>query len=90
MKILPEVSSQQAEQVQLVAWGVRIPSSIKVCKDRPPNFIDLFQSLEDARPQTDSNSLGVNQTSPDLIHLPRPPEPNFTLCSSADVFLHLD
>lgn len=49
----------------------------------------LFQSLLDARPQSASNSLGVYQEEPNLIHLPRPPEPNRLLWSSADVFLHL-
>jgi hypothetical protein len=79
-------SSQHAEQVQLVACGVRIPSSIKVCRLLPPNLILLFQSLLDARPQSASNSLGVYHESANLIQRPRPPEPNRCLCNSALVF----
>jgi hypothetical protein len=79
-------SSQHAEQVQLVACGVRIPSSINVCRLRPPNLILLFQSLLDARPQSASNSLGVYHISANLMQRPRPPDPNRCLCNSALVF----
>lgn len=76
-------SSQQAAHVQLIACGNKTPSYINVCKLRPPNRILLFQSLLEALPQRASNSLGVYHWFPNLIHLPRQPEPNFFLCSSA-------
>lgn len=83
-----ESSSQQAEQVQLVACGKRIPSSIKAWRLRPPKRIDLFQSLLEPRPHKFSNSLGVSHCSLYLIHLPRPPEPKRLLYNSAVVVLH--
>ncbi|TGZ51690.1 hypothetical protein DBV15_03906 [Temnothorax longispinosus] len=55
----------------------------------PPNRMLRFQSLLDALPQRASNSLGVYQSEPSLIHRPLPPEPNLLLCNSAFVFLHL-
>uniref|UniRef100_A0A182JAB5 Uncharacterized protein n=1 Tax=Anopheles atroparvus TaxID=41427 RepID=A0A182JAB5_ANOAO len=83
----PDSSSQQAEQVQLVACGVRMPSSMSVCKLRPPYRIERFQSLLDPRPQMFSNSLGVYQVSLCLMHFPRPPEPSRLLYSSPVVVL---
>lgn len=82
-------SSQQAAQVQEVACGFKICSSMSVCRLLPPNRILRFQSLLDARPQNASNSLGVCQSWPSLMHRPLPPDPNLLLCSSAFVFLHL-
>ena len=66
-------SSQQAAHVQEVACGSRIPSSIKQCNVRPPNRMLLFQSLLLARPQADSNSLGVYHLSLTRMHRPLPP-----------------
>lgn len=82
-------SSQQAAQVQEVAWGFKICSSMRVCKLLPPNRILRFQSLLDALPQRASNSLGVYHSVPSLIQRPLPPDPNLLLCNSAFVFLHL-
>lgn len=82
-----ESSSQHAAQVQLVACGVKIPSSISACKLRPPYRIDRFQSLLDPRPHKFSNSLGVNHWSLNFIHRPRPPDPNRDLYNSAVVVL---
>lgn len=64
-----------------------MPSSISACILRPPNLMDLFQSLLDALPQRASNSLGVYHSMPYLMHRPRPPDPNRCLCNSAEVFL---
>lgn len=82
-------SSQQAAQVQEVAWGFKICSSMRVCRLLPPNRILRFQSLLDALPQRASNSLGVYHSVPSLIQRPLPPDPNLLLCNSAFVFLHL-
>lgn len=60
---------------------------MSVCRLLPPNLMLLFQSLLEALPQSASNSLGVYQVFPNLMHLPRPPLPNLALCSSAEVFL---
>lgn len=84
---LLESSSQHAAQVQLVACGVRMPSSISACKLRPPYRIERFQSLLDPRPHKFSNSLGVNHWSLYLMHRPRPPDPRRALTSSAVVVL---
>lgn len=82
-------SSQHAAQVQEVAWGFKICSSIRVWRLLPPNRILRFQSLLEALPQRASNSLGVYHSVPSLIHRPLPPDPNLLLCNSAFVFLHL-
>ena len=66
-------SSQHAAQVQDVAWGCKIESSIRQLIDRPAYLILRFQSLLLARPQYTSNSLGVYHSLFILIHFPLPP-----------------
>ena len=76
-------SSQHAAQVQEVACGCRIPSSIKHCSVLPPYRMLLFQSLLLALPANASNSLGVYHTpSILLIHFPRPPVQNTKMITS--------